>query len=234
MNSLKVCVSSCPNRILNTTDDLINYSSETGNSLCFYDVPLGSYNSMLCPTAPLPRTFVLLQLKIISITKKEIFFYFLINRTAIANRCIPNVEDILNQELRFNQRIGIDGIRDFLTADYFRSAAAQLYKMNRIYYLSISALVLTLIFGFLLRYFTFIMTYLVLFVSSIGSIGLTGFLWYKYYEIKKAAITGLHSIPLLALEVDEDKAYLAYAIIATIFTVCFFFNYSLINLKCQF
>lgn len=66
--SLKICVKECPNKKMESMNDLQNFYRETGSNLCRYDISLNNLTSTSnlnsyigpCPTLPVYESFPLL------------------------------------------------------------------------------------------------------------------------------------------------------------------------------
>lgn len=57
-DSIKICVKTCPNAKLNTTEQFVKFAKLNG-SLCLYNIRTDVYDSKSCPSLPIYRTYVL-------------------------------------------------------------------------------------------------------------------------------------------------------------------------------
>lgn len=65
MESVKICVNKCPDRILKTPEDLQNFAKDIQSPICRYDIPLEAYSdikeyelSLVCPNLPVYPRYV--------------------------------------------------------------------------------------------------------------------------------------------------------------------------------
>ncbi|RNA43074.1 choline transporter 1 isoform X2, partial [Brachionus plicatilis] len=189
--SKKVCVQSCPTKTLHSEAEYKEYSRQTNTSLCFYSLGPGEYSKDSCPSFPVYKSDMLL------------------------NRCVPQISEILG-----NNTMTLLKNNSFLNLQELKFSSLELYrKLPDIGYLSLAALLFTIILVVLLRYIAKLMVVLVLILSSLGSIGLSALLWLKYSDLRQNNDQTIHSMPILEIEMQSKTAYLIYSIAMTIFTV---------------
>ncbi|XP_053893879.1 choline transporter-like protein 3 isoform X3 [Malaclemys terrapin pileata] len=63
INSIALCVSSCPQEQLNSLEDIQHFAKNNGSCLCIYNLNISSYTlnpkaAELCPTLPVPPRFI--------------------------------------------------------------------------------------------------------------------------------------------------------------------------------
>ena len=44
-DALEICISKCPNKVLNTSQDVYDFAIATDSHLCRYDIPLEDYKN---------------------------------------------------------------------------------------------------------------------------------------------------------------------------------------------
>ncbi|XP_049811569.1 choline transporter-like 1 [Schistocerca nitens] len=207
-HSLKVCVEKCPDRNLESQNDIKDFYIKTGSLLCRYDFKFNGWtgpndpalgqidlekhiNSHLGPCPPLP----------------------VYASDPVLNRCIPRpVKDILVQI--------ISSLYDVLNSwDAVEKVLGDLYMTWReILALSFLAFVLSLIMVSFLHLLASIVAWIFMIFVSIASVGGTCFLWYTYARIRKE-LNATPANQILEESVQNESAFLAYSIIATIITV---------------
>ncbi|XP_022100196.1 choline transporter-like protein 1 isoform X2 [Acanthaster planci] len=190
--SLEICVSQCPQEMLNTTADIKKFAEDTGSKLCDYDVKVADYESTPrgldgpCPAIVYGSDVVL-------------------------NRCVP--DDI--------QELGKDAIAaliNFLNSSRLISKIMADLYMARWAILGMCgiALALAFIMVFLIRLVASVIVWLIYIVSILGAIGGTVALWVTYALRKKELDAMEVDVDAVSRNVTT---FLVFAILATIFTV---------------
>ncbi|XP_050399950.1 choline transporter-like protein 1 isoform X2 [Patella vulgata] len=195
--SMSICVNTCPDRELRNLDEVYQFSEQTGSYLCRYDVDIQKYtqsNKSLqgpCPVTPVKKSVPLL------------------------NRCVPSDLFKLHKKISSN-------IIDFLNqSDIFQKVLTDLYKSwKEMFGLCFVAFAFALVMILLIRYFASIIVWLILTVAVIASIAGTAFLWWTFAGVKsKLDHDQIYEFPLLDVEIESEKAFLAFSVTATILTV---------------
>lgn len=193
-SSKKACVSECPTQHIKNENDFIKYTKAKNQTLCFYNVTPGVYDPNLCPQLPIYKADPFLK------------------------RCVPDVS-----EIRFSNNTELINLlknNSIINIQDLKFSMLELYKkLPDVGYLSLAALLVTIILVALLRYIAKFMIIIVLILSSVGSIALSVLLWLKFAELKRKNDQTIHSLPILEIEMKTQTAYLIYSIVATVFTV---------------
>lgn len=214
--SLKICVKKCPNKELKHKDDIKEFEESTGSRLCRYDIATYMERSTLYPdvnetddsnvnkyfihvaeknghyACPLPPVYA----------TKPLF-----------NRCIPlpvaNVASDLIYSI-YAYLNNFDTIQQ-VVSDIFHAR----YQILGMIGLSV---ILSFILSFTIHCLASFVAWIIMVVASIASIAGTGTLWWVYADIKWE----LDSTPfnqLLTESAQNERTFLIYSIIATVFTV---------------
>ncbi|XP_041463983.1 choline transporter-like protein 1 isoform X1 [Lytechinus variegatus] len=196
-DSLEVCVSQCPNRVLNSTTDYKTFAEETDSKICNYPVDLADYETAgVGINGPCPN--------VVFASKP------------IINRCVPQDLFVIAKEY-------IENIISFLNASELLSKALVDLYMARWIILALCAvsLVLSFIMVVLIHLVAQVIVWIIYFVSVIGSIAGTAVLWWTYV-MKKKALDAVEPAMQLDADVRNVKAFLGFSIAATVFTVILF------------
>lgn len=201
--SLQICVKQCPDRHISSLVELKGFVNRTGSSLCSYDFDIlamdddklkiaeSSLTSSIGPCPPLP----------------------VYNSAAVLHRCIPKpVKELASQV--------IGGIYGFLNSwDTVEQVLSDLYDTwEVILALCGLALVLALFLVAVLHFVASLVAYIFMIAVSIACLVGTGILWYTYAGIKwNLDVTPVEA--LLEKSIQNERAILVYAILATIFTL---------------
>lgn len=133
----------------------------------------------------------------------------------LLHRCVPNVVK------EMSRRIG-EIVSKIANSDFFKEATDDIEACwLEIVYLCLIALAIALILTLSLRFFTTVVVYLTVFLAIVGSLGVTGYLWYRYYDIR-TYVDGLgdKATPDMKRSVTN---WMIYGIVATISTAFLLF-----------
>ncbi|KAF2901064.1 hypothetical protein ILUMI_05120 [Ignelater luminosus] len=200
--SLKTCIKQCPTRTLNTVEDLHKYYLETGNSLCRYDFNYNELiNSRLDNKTAFSNTFG-------PCPKLPVY-----ESAPVLNRCVPKLVGELTRGV-------LSGFYDFLNSwDTLEQILGDLYNSWReILGLTFISLVVSLFTISILHCLAHLVSYIIMILVSIASIGGTIFLWYTYFDIRNN-LNHTSKIIILSESLKNETAFLWYSIIATIITL---------------
>lgn len=163
VDTVAVCVKSCPTKSQTNVADLQTFFNDTGTSLCWYDILRDSFfdgnsNGLdKCPNLP--------------IEAQESFLF----------RCIPK---------SFNQPFeiltgAINDILNKIDPNFTEKCVSDLQKTwQEICYLSSTALGVSMSIVILLRFIAGIVIWLMVLLLGMGSVVGTALCWYHYYELK--------------------------------------------------
>ncbi|XP_052775735.1 choline transporter-like protein 1 isoform X1 [Mya arenaria] len=195
--SKAICVNKCPDNDQQTLGDVELFSQQTGSELCEYDIPVGEYHLQTqsargpCPLTPLNASHPVL------------------------NRCIP--VNLLATAADVSANI----VKFLNASDLFQKVLSDLYKSwKQMIILCFIAIAFSGIMVLLIRFLASFIVWIILAVAIVGSIAGTAFLWWTYVDMKteldkEEAI----NLPLLDVEINSERAFLVYSIIATVLTV---------------
>lgn len=190
--SLKICVKNCPEKDLNTTQDVYSYYKEKDSKYCRYDFDMNKLQS--------------------ADKDNEMIFHFtgpcpklpIYQGKPILHRCIPTGNNAPHKEIK--QFVDLVGSWGFV-----EQTATDLYKSWHIIALVLGiSLVLSIILIGLLHYLTQIISWLICIFVAIASIAITMLLWWTYYDIKQQKTTEITEY------FSQETAVYVFAIIATI------------------
>ncbi|XP_072172583.1 choline transporter-like protein 1 [Diadema setosum] len=196
-DSLEICVSQCPDRMLNSSADIQAFAEDSMSKLCSYNTEVADYDTAARGLhGPCP----------------EIVFA----SEPIINRCVPKNLFTIAQAY-------LENIISFLNASELLSKALVDLYMARFIILGLCAisLVLSFIMVVLIHLIAQVIVWIIYIVSVVGSIAGTAVLWWTYVSKKKA----LDATPAdLRLDADQRNvtAFLGFSIAATVFTVILF------------
>ncbi|XP_060801052.1 choline transporter-like 1 isoform X2 [Amyelois transitella] len=197
-SSLKICVKECPNRKLESLADIQNFYRETGSNLCRYDINPNNVTSTKdlhhyigpCPTLPVYDSFPLL------------------------NRCFPkSAKDVAERVVK--------DFYDLLNSwDTIEQMLSDLYSSwKEMIICVIIAFICSLLMVSILHLLATLVSWIFMIIVSIASVAGTALLWYTYYELKHKQKSFADQVAFLDESLKNEKAFLWYAIIATIITV---------------
>lgn len=200
--SRTICVKKCPDRTMNSMADVCKFYQDTGSKLCHYrvepgfspcDTPADKWNkneTYYCPKMPV------------------------YDSRPILNRCVPRVITDTTKKLVSN--IYGDVLNSWPIIEQF---LGDLYKTWReILALSILAFIFSLFMIAIFHLMASIVTWVVILLVSIASIGGTSLLWMTYFRIK-FTLDMTDESQLLDESVRNERFFLIFSIIATVITV---------------
>ncbi|XP_012265201.2 choline transporter-like 1 isoform X1 [Athalia rosae] len=200
--SLKICVKKCPDRKLSNMADVCQFYKDTGSQLC-HDKPGNDLSfctsqnikdkTGACPVLPVHESIIIL------------------------NRCIPKSIEEVGKNV-------ISNLYGLINSwDVIEQILGDLYKTWReIVALSFLAFVLSLFMIAIFHLLASIVSWIVMILVTVACIGGTGLLWWTYIRIK-TTLDKTNPSELLEESVRNEKAFLIYAIIATIITIILLF-----------
>ncbi|KAL6438494.1 hypothetical protein ACFW04_004525 [Cataglyphis niger] len=200
--SLKICVKQCPDKILWNMNDICTFYKETGSQLC-HDRPGGDFSACnsesskfkngSCPRPPIYPSMPVL------------------------NRCIPKAVQDVGETI-------ISNLYGLINSwDVIKQVLGDLYKTWRqILALSFLACVLSLLTISIFHLLASIVTWIIIVLVTIACTGGTILLWMTYVDIKKT-LDKTDSNELLEESIQNERAFLAFSIIATIITIILLF-----------
>lgn len=192
-----ICVNMCPSSDLQQMEDVAHFSLTTGSLLCEYDIPVDEYTKYQgSAKGPCPKVPVLAS-------------------QPILNRCIP--KDLV----ALGTNVTSDIIGFLNTSDLLQKILNDLYmSWKEMLVLCFIAVAFSGLMVLLIRFLASAIVWVILTVSILGSIAGTAFLWWTYVDIKnKLNKDEAISLPLLDVEINSERAFLVYSIIATVLTV---------------
>ncbi|KAH3695270.1 choline transporter-like protein 1 isoform X1 [Dreissena polymorpha] len=195
--SRSICVNRCPDRDLLNMADVQLYSTQTGSNLCEYNIPVEEYNKYTgsvkgpCPVTPVNASQPLL------------------------NRCIPF--NLLSKATAVSEKI----IRFLNSNDMFQKVLSDLYACwKEMLVLCFIAIAFSGLMVLLIRFLAAVIVWIILAVAILGSIAGTAFLWWTYVDVRnKVQKDEAINMPLLDVELNSERAFLVYSIVATVLTV---------------
>lgn len=192
--SLEICVSQCPDRMLNDSAQIQSFAEETKSEICSYETEIADYGTAAMSLhGPCPAIVYASE--------------------PIINRCVPKDLFVIAQQY-------IENIISFLNASELLSKALVDLYMARWIILALCgiSMVLSFIMVVLIHLVAQVIVWVIYIVSVLGSIAGTAVLWWTWCMKKKA----LDSKPAeMQLEADQRNvtAFLVFSIVATVFTV---------------
>ena len=196
--SLKICVKKCPDRTMTTMNDICRFYEETGSQLC-HDKPRNDFSACSngnrknktgsCPELPVYDSI------------------------SVLNRCIPKAIKDVGETIIKN----VYGVIN--SWDVIEQILGDLYKTWReILALSFLAFVLSLFMIAIFHLLASIVTWIVMVLVTISTVAGTVLLWWTYIEIKRT-LDKTNQNELLEESARNERAFLAFSIVATIITV---------------
>ncbi|XP_076462670.1 choline transporter-like protein 1 [Babylonia areolata] len=171
VDSVFVCVKMCPNETLTSVADLQAFHSRYGASVCNYDVPTSAYamDGDKCPE----NTGV----------GGGVGPY-----VPVMNRCVPLT--LLDTLEAFGDLV--DNILDLFDDNFGEKCVDDLkITWKEIIYLCLAGVGISIVMLVLLRFFTALLVYTVVFVMAVGAVAATGFCWYSWYKERTDAWLGI-------------------------------------------
>ncbi|XP_066514781.1 choline transporter-like protein 1 [Hoplias malabaricus] len=195
IKSVALCVSKCPDKELQTYEDLRHFANTNGSKLCSYELNPDKYVvdvdiANKCPKLPVPPSKSL----------------------PVFHRCTP--VDI-SCYAKFAEAL-ITFVSD--NSVLHRVITGVMTSKEIIMGLCLLSLVLSVILMGVIRFISALLVWLITAIVVLGSLGGTGILWWLYVDHRVSANATLPA-PELQVAKDNEKALLVYAVAATIFTV---------------
>uniref|UniRef100_A0A8C8SAJ6 Choline transporter-like protein n=1 Tax=Pelusios castaneus TaxID=367368 RepID=A0A8C8SAJ6_9SAUR len=190
INSVALCVSSCPQEQLNSLEDVQLFAKNNGSCLCVYNLNISSYllnpkAGELCPTLPVPPS------------KSFPFF----------NRCVPQNPECYSQFAS----VLINAVNEM---DVFhRVLSGIMAGRDAVIGLSVLALVFSLIMVLTFRFITTLLVHIFITLVVFGLLFVSSVLWWLYCDyINDPSIE-------LETEKENVKFLLGFSIISTMITI---------------
>ncbi|XP_075236219.1 choline transporter-like protein 1 [Lycorma delicatula] len=204
--SLQICVEKCPDRDLHTLNDIRNFYEETGSSLCRYDYNLSKDSksdslhgmdeelTVTSPLGPCPP---------LQVYKSE----------PVLNRCVPVLAGSLSKQI-------VGNVFAMLNSwDFVEQVLGDLYATwHYILASTFFALFLSLVMVSLFYLIASIVAYVIMILVCVSSLVGTLALWWTFLDIKKE-LDNTPESELLEESVQNERAFLIYALITTVFTL---------------
>uniref|UniRef100_T1J1K1 Choline transporter-like protein n=1 Tax=Strigamia maritima TaxID=126957 RepID=T1J1K1_STRMM len=197
-NSVKLCVRQCPDRKLETFDDLKAFTKHTACSLC-YDLAMSQYEKgvfymdekwqFVCPNFPVYQS------------------------VSVFRRCIPKSTRDISAKLIYSIHSYLNNIEFLqqLFTDFYKSWVTMAWLIT----LGVGISLCTIL---SFHYYAYIVSWTILIASSLAAIVFTIILWVTFVNIE-------HELDDTPREEQLDKmlrneiAFLIYSILATIITI---------------
>lgn len=208
--SLQICVQKCPDRNMETMNDIDEFYQRTKSSLCSYDIDLtnltaskyfnskvtseqqtSALHSSLGPCPPFP----------------------IYKSVPVLNRCVPEPVKHITEEV-------LSGVYELLNSwQLVQQVLSDVYKAwPQILVFTGLSLVLSLVVVSMFHLLAGMIAYIILCTICVTSIVGTGFVWWTYYRVKEK----LDNTPLgqlLEESVHNEHALCLYGIICVVITV---------------
>ncbi|KAM9325364.1 choline transporter-like protein 3 [Gastrophryne carolinensis] len=190
INSIALCVSSCPQEELATLKDLQNFAKQNGSLLCVYNLNYTDYTnhpraSEWCPPVPVPPS----------------------KSFPLFNRCVPQNPDCYKRIAS----VLIDVVNE---VDFFhRVLSGIMAGRDNAIGLSILAVALSVVMVVSFRYINTLLVHIFISLLMFGVMFVSGVLWWLYYyQIHDIAYT-------LETEKENAKFLLGFAIVSTLVSI---------------
>ncbi|OWF34929.1 Choline transporter-like protein 1 [Mizuhopecten yessoensis] len=194
---MSLCVNKCPDYDLKSINEVRDFSQSEGSILCRYDINFTDYNQAKIDEGSCPQVPVLAS-------------------ESILNYCVPKTWSVLAP------KIGSGLLSFFNKFDMFHKIVRDVCLVWReMIVLCFIALGFAVLMVLLIRFFAAFIVWVIMALAIVGSVVATVFLWWTYADIKSDMDLKKETkrIPLLDVEVDNEKAFLIFSIIATVLTV---------------
>ncbi|XP_044528013.1 choline transporter-like protein 3 isoform X1 [Gracilinanus agilis] len=156
INSIALCVSSCPEQQLDTLEDVQLFAKNNGSFLCVYNLNFANYTqnvsaASLCPRLPVPPS----------------------KSFPLFNRCIPQTPECYSvfASVLIND---VDSLH--------RTLSGIMSGKDTVLGLCILAIALSLIMVFILRFITTLLLHIFISLVVLGLLFVSGVLWWLYYD----------------------------------------------------
>ncbi|XP_051868574.1 choline transporter-like protein 3 isoform X2 [Pristis pectinata] len=190
INSLSICVSSCPQEQLNGLEEIKHFAQYNGSYLCVYNLNISDYTeplkaAHLCPTLPVPPSKSL----------------------PLFNRCVPQSPACYSHFLA----VLIHMVNE---SDFFqRIISGIIMSKEYIVGLCFFAVVLSFIMVAVFRFIAKLLVHIFLALVVFGMLFVSGVLWWLYYDNVNDPNV------ILQTELENTRALLGFAVIATVISV---------------
>ncbi|XP_072918824.1 choline transporter-like protein 3 isoform X1 [Hemitrygon akajei] len=190
INSLSICVSSCPQEQLNDLEEIKLFAQNNGSYLCVYNLNISDYTepvkaAHLCPTLPVPPSKPLPLFSRCVPQSPACYSHFLAGLIHLVNE-----SDIFQQVIR-----GIIMSKGYIVG------------------LCLFAVALSFIMVAIFRFIAELLVHIFITLVIFGILFVSGVLWWLYYDnVNDPNI-------ILQTEMENTRALLGFAIVATIITV---------------
>ncbi|CAH2311434.1 Hypothetical predicted protein [Pelobates cultripes] len=190
INSIALCVSSCPQEPLKSLEDLQLFAKNNGSYLCIYRLNFTEYTShplasKWCPVLPVPSS-------------KSIPLF---------NRCVPQSPDCYS---RFaSVLINVVNEVDF----FHRILSGIMAGRENVIILSILAVALSILMVLAFRYISALLVHMFVTLVVFGLLFVSGILWWLYYDHKNDPSYQLETGK------ENARLLLVFSIVSTIITV---------------
>ncbi|XP_069795185.1 choline transporter-like protein 3 isoform X2 [Narcine bancroftii] len=186
INSLSICVSTCPQEHLNGLEDIKHFAQYNGSYLCVYNLNVSDYTeplkaAHLCPVLPVPPS-------------KLLPFF---------NRCVPQSPDCYSHFL--TALIHMVNQSDFFQRIISGIIMSKEYIVGLCFFAVALAFIMVAIFRFIAELLVHIFLTLMIF----GLLFVSGVLWWLYYDNVNTRNV------ILETEAENTRSLLGFAIIAT-------------------
>ncbi|XP_039591249.1 choline transporter-like protein 3 isoform X1 [Polypterus senegalus] len=193
INSVALCVSSCPQKQLNTAKDLQTFAERNGSYLCVYSLNSSEYtdnskSANLCP--PLP----------VSSSKSSPFFH----------HCVPQNPECYRQFVPV--LVGTLNEVDF----FHRMIAGIMASKESITGLSLLAAVFSVIMVLMFRFITSLVMHIFITLLAFGLVFVSSILWWLYFDHVTSPIFELET------EKENSKYLLGFACSSSVISVVIF------------
>ncbi|XP_059584052.1 choline transporter-like protein 3 isoform X2 [Alligator mississippiensis] len=190
INSVALCVSSCPQKQLNSLEDIQLFAKNNDSCLCVYNLNVSSYTlnpkaAELCPTLPVPPS----------------------KSFPLFNRCVPQSPECYSQfaSVLINVINGVDIFHHILSGI--------MAGRDIIIGLSVLALAFSLIMVLTFKFITTLLVHIFITLVVFGLLFVSGVLWWLYYDYTNSSSIELET------EKENVKFLLGFAILSTVITV---------------
>lgn len=209
LDSMQLCVEHCPNKKLSDKFEIMAYAKQYNMSLCQYDIRPDDYPKQIFgQTGPCPREPVHKSISILQRCVPD----FLSMSNESENKTAASVIDIKSIKRKFIEVFELD--------DLFRRVLSDIYICWReLLVLCGVAVVIAFLMVVLMRFLASVIVWLIVILAIIGSLVGTGFLWWTYIQEYQQHKRETIYVPVLGIDVENERAFLIFSIIATILTV---------------
>lgn len=205
LHSMQLCVEECPNKTLFFQEDVVKYAKDYNISFCEYDLLPAEFTKEnfgktgKCPKLPIHKSFSFL------------------------SRCVPDLTSAISagvMDTANSSSIKQKFVEVFELDNLFRQVLSDIYICwKELLALCGVAVVVGFLMVLLMRFLASVIVWLIVILSVIGSIVGTGFLWWTYVQEYKQHSDDSFHVPVIGVDVQNERAFLVFSIIATVLTV---------------